>query len=295
MGEGHISAANPYPEKRIAVLDSEVAYLEAGERAPIVLLHGNPTRSYLWRNVIPHLEGRGRCLAPDLIGMGNSRKMPGGTNRFSEHIRYMDAWFEALGLTKNLILVVHDWGAAIGFNRACRYPDQIEGIAYMEAMVRPRFWSDMPDERVKTFKTLCSAEGDRIVREENFFVEKMLFERGVVRELTEEEKNVYRAPFADPESRMITLQWAREIPFEGEPADNYVIVKRYSDFLSRSPIPKLFVNAEFGHGLAGAAREFCRAWPNQTEITVPARHYLQEDCPAEIGAAVSVFIKRIRG
>ena len=146
MGEGHISAANPYPEKRIAVLDSEMAYLEAGEGAPIVLLHGNPTRSYLWRNVIPHLEGRGRCLAPDLIGMGNSRKMPGGTNRFSEHIRYMDAWFEALGLTKNMILVVHDWGAAIGFNRACRYPDQIEGIAYMEAMVRPRFWSDMPDE-----------------------------------------------------------------------------------------------------------------------------------------------------
>ena len=293
MGEGQISAANPYPEKRIAVLDSEIAYLEAGEGAPIVLLHGNLSRSYLWRNVIPHLEGRGRCLAPGPIGMGNSRKMPSGTNRFSEHIRHFDAWFEALGLTENLILVVYDWGAAIGFNRACRYPDQIKGIAYREAMVCPRFWADMPDERVKTFKTLRSAEGERMVREENFFVEKMLFERGVAREFTEEEENVYRAPFADSESRMITLQWAREIPFEGEPADNYAIVKRYSDFLSQSPIPKLFVNAEFGHALAGVAREFCRAWPNQTEITVPARHYLQEDCPAEIGAAVSAFIKRI--
>ncbi|MFQ5915125.1 MAG: haloalkane dehalogenase [Nitrospinota bacterium] len=296
MKTDDISAANPYPYRRLQVLDSEMAYVEAGEGEPIVFLHGNPTTSYLWRNVIPHVEGQGRCLAPDLIGAGESGKMPSGAYRFAEHVKYVDAWFEALGLTKNVILVIHDWGAALGFYRTCRYPDHISGIAYMEAMVRPRLWSDMPEERVAVFKKLRSPEGDRMVMESNFFVETMLFDKGIIRDLTEEEKAVYRAPTEDPEKRMLTLQWAREIPFEGAPADNYEMVKRYSDFLSNSEdLPKLFINCEFGHALAGAAREFCRKWPNQTEITLPARHYVQEDCPHEVGRAVSAFVKRVRG
>lgn len=293
---GEISAADPYPRKRIRVLDSEMAYIDAGEGDPIVFLHGNPTCSYLWRNVIPHLEGVGRCLVPDLIGAGDSGRMPGGGYRYADHIRYLDAWFEGLGLTRNVILVLHDWGAALGFYRTCRHPDQIAGIAYMEAMVRPRFWSDMPDERVAVFKKLRGPEGEAMVMESNFFVETMLFDKGIVRELTEEEKAVYRAPTKDPEKRLLTLQWAREIPFEGEPEDNYELVKRYSDFLCESEdLPKLFVNCEYGHVLAGAAREFCRKWPNQTEITLPARHYVQEDCPHEIGEAVAAFVKRVRG
>ncbi len=296
MSKDTISAANPYPYKRLKVLDSEMAYIDTGEGDPIVFLHGNPTTSYLWRNVIPHLEGQGRCLAPDLIGAGQSGKMPSGTYRFAEHVKYLDAWFEELELTKNVVLVLHDWGAALGFYRTCRFPDQVSGIAYMEAMVRPRFWSDMPDERIAVFKRLRSPEGDGMVMESNFFVETMLFDKGIVRDLTEEEKAVYRAPTEDPEMRMLTLQWAREIPFEGEPADNYELVKRYSDFLSNSEyLPKLFINCEFGHALAGAAREFCRKWPNQTEITLPGRHYVQEDFPHEVGEAVSAFVKRIRG
>ncbi len=290
-----ISPHKPYAYRHINILDTNVAYIESGAGDPIVFLHGNPTTSYLWRNVIPHLEGLGRCLAPDLIGAGESGNMPSGSYRFSEHIKYIDEWFEKLEITKNVVLVLHDWGAAIGFNRAYRFPNQIKGIVYMEAMVRPRYWSDMSEKRVEIFKKLRSPEGDEMVMNTNFFVEKMLFELGVVRELSEEEKEAYRRPTEDPVKRMLTLQWAREIPFEGEPEDNYKLVKAYSDYLCEScDLPKLFINCEEGHALAGEAREFCRKWPNQTEMSLKGRHYVQEDFPHEIGEAIVDFVKKIR-
>ena len=290
-----ISPAFPYEMKRVQVLDSEIAYVDVGDGAPIVFLHGNPTSSYLWRNIIPYVQPLGRCLAPDLVGMGQSAKSPRGAYRYADHIRYLDAWFDALGLTRNLTMVVHDWGAALGFHRACRFPESVSGIAYMEAMVRPRLWSDLPEGRDKIFKALRGPEGERMVLEENFFVEKMLFEFGIVRSLHDEEKAVYRAPYHNVEARWPTLIWPREIVFDVEPADNFPLIQRYSDWLAHSEhLPKLFINAELGHGLAGAARDFCRTWPNQTEITVKAKHYVQEDCPHEIGEALSSFVRQLQ-
>jgi haloalkane dehalogenase len=286
-----ISAEFPFTMKRIAVRDSEMAYVDVGSGDPIVFLHGNPTSSYEWRNIIPYAQGLGRCLAPDLIGFGQSGKSPRYQYRFADHAAYLDAWFEALGLTRNVTLVIHDWGAALGFWRACRFPESIKAIAYMEAMVRPRLWSDMPPERVATFKRLRGVEGERMVIDENFFIEKMLFEHGVIRSLSEVEKAVYRAPFEKPVHRVPTLVFPRDIPFEGEPSDTAAMVHRYSEFMRTSAhLPKLFVNAEQGHGTAGAARDFCRTWPNQREITVLGKHYLQEDCPHEIGEAIARFI-----
>ena len=296
MSKQTIAADFPYAMKRVPVLDSEMAYVDVGSGAPIVFLHGNPTSSYLWRNIIPYAQTLGRCLAPDLVGMGQSARSPRLAYRYADQIEYLDAWFDALGLTQNLILVVHEWGAALGFYRACRFPQQVAGIAYMEAMVRPRPWSDLPEGRDKMFKAIRGPEGEKLVLEENFFIEKMLFEFGIIRTLTETEKSVYRAPYlTSGASRLPTLQWPREIPFDGDPADNALLVKRYSEWLAGSAhLPKLFVNAELGHGCTGAAREFCRTWPNQTEITVPAKHYVQEDCPHEIGAALAAFVQRVR-
>jgi haloalkane dehalogenase len=281
--------------KRTKVLDSEMAYVDVGSGDPIVFLHGNPTSSYLWRNIIPYAQKLGRCLAPDLIGMGQSGKSLRYSYRFLDHVAYLDAWFEALQLKKSIILVAHDWGAALGFYRACRFPDHIAGIVYMEAMVRPRLWTDLPPGREPMFRKLRGPEGEKIVLEENFFTEKMLFDFGIIRRLTDKEKEHYRAPYVEPGvSRLPTLLWPREIVFDGEPAENYPPVKQYSDWLASSDVPKLFVNADEGHGTAGAAREFCRTWPNQREITVHAKHYVQEDCPHEIGAALVDFIDTVR-
>lgn len=296
MAKYEISAANPYTPKTVSVLDTQMAYLEAGSGDPIIFLHGNPTHAYLWRNIIPHLEGLGRCLAPDLVGMGSSGKMPSGTYRYPEHIKYLDAWFDAVGVGKNAIMVVHDWGAALGFNRIATHPDDFAGLAYMEAMVRPRKWADLPEDRVPQFKAFRTPEGAAKVMEGNLFVEKLLFELGVIRDLTEEEKDVYRAPFAgDVESRRPTLVFPCEIPFDGEPADNHEIVQRYSDFLAASDMPKLFLNTTEGHALVGGPRDFCRGWKNQTEVTIEGRHYAQEDSPREIGEAIAQFVSRVRG
>ncbi len=291
-----VSAKDPYVRRRVRVLDAEMAYVEAGEGDPIVLLHGNPATSYLWRNVIPHLEGLGRCLAPDLMNSGASDNVPGGGCRYQDHIPYLDAWFKAVGAEEKAFFVLHDWGAALGFHRVCRYPEQVVGLAYMEAMVRPRLWSDMPDDRVAQFKKLRGEAGLAMVMETNFFVETMLFEHGVARALSEEEKRAYRKPTEDLQKRRQTHQWACEIPFEGVPADNYARVKGYSDFLcARENLPKLFINCEHGHALAGAARAFCRKWPDQEEVSIPTRHYGQEDCPDAIGRAVARFIQKARG
>ena len=289
-----ISAADAYERHRIAFPETEISYVDNGGGEPVVFLHGNPTSSYLWRNVIPHVEGLGRCLAPDLVGMGDSGAAPDGSYRFVDHARYLDAWFEALGLT-NVTLVVHDWGSALGFYWAYRHPERVRGIAYMEAVVRPLTWEEWRDESRQIFQDLRSEAGEEMVLEKNLFIEGIL-PSAVLRDLTEEEMNVYRRPYLEPgESRRPTLTWPRELPINGEPEDVVSIVDDYSKWLAQSDVPKLFVNAEPGAILTGSQREFCRTWPNQEEVTVRGVHFVQEDSPHEIGEAVATFVRRTEG
>ena len=289
--DAQIKAAAPHSRRRIAVLDSEMSYIDTGVGNPIVFLHGNPTSSYLWRNIIPYLSGRARCLAPDLVGMGQSGKSPTQSYRFVDHARYLDAWFETLSLTKNVTLVVHDWGSALGFHRAARFPEQIRAIAYMEAITLPRRWEDFGDA-AGIFRALRSENGEHMVFDENLFVE-MVLPRGVVRTLSDEEMAVYRAPYLERQARLPTLTWPRQIPIEGQPADVAAIVENYGAWLSRSEIPKLLIVGDPGAIITGRTLDVCRTWPNQQEVTVKGRHFLQEDSPHEIGAAIAEFVKSI--
>jgi haloalkane dehalogenase len=277
--------------KRIPVLDSNMAYIDAGEGDPIVFLHGNPTPSYLWRNIIPHVLPLGRCLAPDFIGMGNSGMAPNGSYRFIDHGRYLDAWFEALQLRENTILVMHDWGSALGFDWARRHPQWIRALVYMEAIVRPFFsWDEWPGATREFFKAQRTPLGERLILEQNLFIEYLLPLRGISTEAIE----VYRRHFRNPgPSRLPMLTWSRELPIEGQPQDVVEIVEAYSHWLSTSRIPKLFINAEPGGFLIGRQREFCRAWPNQQEITVKGAHFLQEDSPLEVGEATARFVAKV--
>jgi haloalkane dehalogenase len=283
-------------KERATVLGQHMAYLEAGEGDPIVFLHGNPTSSFLWRNVIPHVQALGRCIAPDLIGMGDSDKLPDSgpaSYSFAEHRRHLDALLEALGVRDRVVLVLHDWGSALGFDWANRHRDAVRGIAYMEAIVGQRRWEDWPEPARDFFRALRSPAGERMVLEENAFVERM--PGGILRRLDEAEMNEYRRPFAEPgEGRRPTLSWPRQIPVEGEPADVAAIVDAYATWLLTSTVPKLFVNAEPGASLTGARRDVCRTWAAQTEVTVPGRHFLQEDSPHEIGAALAGWLRSIR-
>jgi haloalkane dehalogenase len=287
------TAADPHPRKRVRVLDTEISYVDVGQGDPIVFLHGNPTWSYLWRNIIPFASDLGRCLAPDLVGMGRSGPAPDGGYRFADHARYLDAWFDALGLTERVTLVLHDWGSALGFHRAYRHPAQVKAVAYMEAIVQPRRWSDFPDGRDRIFRALRSDDGERLALDENAFVEVIL-PRSILRTLDDAEMAAYRAPFRDRGSRLPTLVWPRELPIDGEPADVVNAVRDYADWLAGShDLPKLLVAAEPGALLTGRALAFCRTWPNQREVTVRGIHYLQEDAPAEIGQALRDFIKAL--
>jgi haloalkane dehalogenase len=273
------------------VLGRRMAYVDTGEPGDaVVFLHGNPTSSYLWRNVIPHLAGQARCVAPDLIGMGDSDPLPdSGPDRYRlvEHREHLDALLDALDLGDRVTLVVHDWGSALGFDWANRHRDRTLGIAYLEAVVRPLTWDEWPEASRKIFQGFRSEAGEQLILERNVFVERVL-PGSIQRTLTEEEMAEYRRPFAEAgERRRPTLTWPRQIPIDGEPADVVDIVASYADWLSASPIPKLFVNGEPGAILTGAQREFCRTWPNQREVTVAGIHFLQEDSPHEIGVAVA--------
>jgi haloalkane dehalogenase len=285
-----ISADPRYQKHEATLLGSRMAWVEAGRGDPILFLHGNPTSSYLWRNVMPHLAGQGRCIAPDLVGMGDSDKLaPSGPDRYTfvEHRRYLDALLDALELGGNVTLVVHDWGSALGFDWARRHPDRVKGIAYMEAIVRPLRWAEWPEAARRVFQGFRSPAGEAMVLEQNVFVERVL-PGSILRKLLDAEMEAYRRPFREPgEGRRPTLSWPRQIPIEGEPADVTRIVQDYADWLSRSPLPKLFVNAEPGAILVGPQREFCRGWPSQQEVTVRGAHFVQEDSPDEIGAAVA--------
>jgi haloalkane dehalogenase len=284
-----------YQKQRRRVLGSEMAYVEVGEGDPIVLLHGNPTSSYLWRNVLPHLQPLGRCIVPDLIGMGDSDKLAysgPGSYRLVEHRRYLDALLEALEVRERVTFVIHDWGSALGFDWANRHREAVKGIAYMEAIVGPLQWDDLGKFGMRpTLQALRSQAGEAMVLRDNFFVEQFLT-KGILRTLSVEEMAEYRWPFADPgEGRRPTLTWPRQLPIEGEPADVVEIVTAYADWLARSSVPKLFVKAEPGAFLAGGAvLDFARSLPAQTEVTVAGIHFLQEDSPNEIGRAIAEWM-----
>ena len=293
MPDRIISAEDHHPRRRVSALDAEMSYVTLGEGHPIAFLHGNPASSYLWRNVIPHVRDLGRCLAPDLVGMGQSAASPGGAYRFVDHANYLDAWFEALDLRQDVTLVLHDWGSALGFHWASRHPERVRAIAYMELIVRPRDWEDLPPSRAPIFRDLRSEKGVRMVIDENAFIE-MLMPKLIIRTLTKAEMDAYRLPFIQPQARWPMLIWPRQLPISGEPADVVKIVEDYGQWLLRSPLPKLFINAEPGSLLIGRAREFCRSFPNQEEVTVQGIHFVQEDSPDEIGTALARFVRRTR-
>jgi len=290
-----ISAAFPYQKQRRRVLGSEMAYVEVGEGDPIVLLHGNPTSSYLWRNVLPHLQPLGRCIAPDLIGMGDSDKLRDsgpGSYRFVEHRRYLDALLEALDVHERVTLVIHDWGSALGFDWANRRREAVKGIAYMEAILVPQRWDHWDKFNMRpALQGLRSEAGEEMVLRDNFFIEKIL-PSAILRTLSDEEMAHYRRPFAEPgEGRRPTLTWPRQIPIEGEPADVVAIVTAYDEWLKTSSVPKLFLKAEPGGILSVAPDiDFARSLPAQTEVTVAGVHYVQEDSPHEIGRAIAGWL-----
>lgn len=285
----------PFDKRFADVLGRRMAYVEDGSGDAIVLLHGNPTSSYLWRNVIPHLAPLGRCVAPDLIGMGDSEQLPGDGDeryRFVEHRRYLDAFLDAVVPDGPVTLVVHDWGSGLGFDWARRHADRVRAIAYMEAIVTPIDWDDWPEAARGIFQAMRSEKGESLVLERNVFVERIL-PASVLRDLTDDEMGEYRRPFREPgESRRPTLTWPREIPIGGEPEDVHDIVASYQAWLADADdLPKLFVNADPGSILVGRQREVCRSWPNQREVTVPGVHFLQEDAADEIGAAIADWLE----
>ena len=280
-------------KKAIEVENKSMAYVDEGSGDPIVFLHGNPTSSYLWRNVMPHLLGRGRLIAPDLIGMGDSDKLDNsgpGSYRFFEHRHYLDSFLAAMGVRENVTLVLHDWGSVLGFHWAHRNPDAVRGIAYMEAITRPMSWDDFNQDARPVFQGFRSSSGESMVLEKNIFIEKVL-PGSIIRTLSEEEMAEYRRPFLNAgEDRRPTLSWPREIPLDGEPSAVAEIVEAYGQWMETVEFPKLFINAEPGAILIGPQREFCRTWPNTRELTVKGIHFIQEDSPDEIGQGIAAWM-----
>lgn len=281
-------------EKRTCrVFDLDMAYVEVGSGDPIVFLHGNPTSSYLWRGIIPHVAGMGRCIAPDLIGMGDSAKLADsgpGAYRYVHHRRYVDELLRVLEVGDRVTLVGHDWGSVLAFDWAVRHPGSVRGIAYTEAIVTPLTWEDWPAAARPIFQAIRSAAGEQIVLEKNVFVER-IFPASILRDLTATEMDEYRRPFLEPgEDRRPMLAWPRQIPIDGVPGDVHGIVEDYSARLAVWDVPKLFINADPGSILVGRAREVCRTWPNQTEITVPGTHFVQEDSADLTGTALAVWL-----
>ena len=283
-------------KQKISINNKNIAYVESGSGDPIIFLHGNPTSSYLWRNITPHLESQGRCICIDLIGMGDSDKLDNpdeNSYQFEEHYHYVNAAIESLTNGENITFVIHDWGSALGFNWCYHDPDSVKGIAYMEAIVKEMTWEDWRDEAKGIFQGFRSDAGESLVLEKNYFVERVL-PGSIIRKLRDEEIEEYRRPFLNPgEDRRPTLSWPREIPIEGQPANVCKIVNQYAEWMQTNDIPKLFINAEPGAITTGRIRDFCRSWKNQTEVTVKGIHFIQEDSPDDIGKAISTWYKNI--
>lgn len=288
----------PYGELKYRTINGRrMAYIDEGAGDAIVFQHGQPASSYVWRNIMPHLERLGRLIACDLIGMGKSEKLsPSGPDRYryAEHRDYLFALWDTLDLGERVVLVLHDWGAALGFDWASQHRKRVQAIAHMEAIVAPVTWSDLPEQARPFFQALRSPKGERLVLEENMFIEVRL-PGAVMRQLTAEEMDYYRQPFANAgEDRRPTLSWPRSLPIDGEPADVVEVVNEYGSWLAQSDVPKLFINAEPGAIVRGRLRELVRSWPNQTEVTVKGLHTVQEDSPDEVGAAIADFVRRVR-
>jgi haloalkane dehalogenase len=283
-------------KQKISINNKNIAYAESGSGDPIIFLHGNPTSSYLWRNITPHLESQGRCICIDLIGMGDSDKLDNpdeNSYQFEEHYHYVNAAIESLTNGENITFVIHDWGSALGFNWCYHNPDSVKGIAYMEAIVKEMTWEDWRDEAKGIFQGFRSDAGESLILEKNYFVERVL-PGSIIRRLRDEEIEEYRRPFLNPgEDRRPTLSWPREIPIEGQPANVCKIVNQYAEWMQTNDIPKLFINAEPGAITTGRIRDFCRSWKNQTEVTVKGIHFIQEDSPDDIGKAISTWYKNI--
>ena len=291
-----LSETMSYEKKFASVKGKQIAYVEEGSGDPIVLLHGNPTSSFLWRNVIPELVESGRVIVPDLIGQGDSEKLPAneGPERYTLEVAYsyVDGLLESIGANENVTLVIHDWGTGVGFLWAMRHPAAVKGVAYMEGIVKPVSWSDWPESAVGIFKGFRSDKGEDLILNRNMFIEGVL-PSSVIRPLSNTEMDAYRAPHLETDDRQPLLNWPRQIPIEGEPKDVVALVNEYGAFMAASDIPKLFINADPGSILVGAQREFCRSWPNQQEVTVKGLHFIQEDSPVEIGQAVANWLKAL--
>ena len=283
----------PLSKQYATVNGKQMAYHEVGEGRSVVFLHGNPTSSYLWRNIIPHVSGQARCIAPDLIGQGDSDKLDDtgpDSYRFVHHREYLDGLLDQLDLGDDVVLVIHDWGSALGFDWANRHRDRVAGIVFMEAIVAPiETWDGFPEGARGIFQGFRSEAGEDMVIGKNLFVEAVL-PGSILRDLSPEEHDEYRRPFVEPEHRRPTLTWPRQIPIEGEPADVTAIAADYAAWLGESEVPKLFVNADPGAIIGESQRALVRGWPNVTEVTVAGSHFIQEDSPHEIGAAIADWL-----
>ena len=284
-----------WDKKYIDVLGKQIAYVEMGEGDPIIFQHGNPTSSYLWRNIMPQLQNLGRCIAMDLIGMGDSEKLEDKGNMtysYDTHKKYFDGFLDAIGVESNATLVIHDWGSALGFDWANEYPQKVKAICYMEGIVQSMEWEDWNEDAKGIFQGFRSPAGEEMILEKNLFIEAVL-PGSILRKLSDAEMNEYRRPFNDKKSRRPTLDWPRQIPLENDPPEIWRIVDSYSQWMAENNIPKLFINAEPGAILIGKQREFCRTWKNQKEVTVKGSHFIQEDSPNEIGNAIFDWLKGI--
>jgi haloalkane dehalogenase len=289
-----IASEFPYELKHVSVLNSEMAYVDEGDGDAIIFLHGIPTSSYLWRNVIPHLTGSGRCLAPDMPGMGASGKIPSGSYRFTDVLPYMDAWFEAVGPINDAVLVLHDWGGGYGFDWARRNESRVAGIVYMETTVTPRKWEDFEGLRRDAFEAMrAPGKGEKMVLEANMFIEKLL-PGLIIRTLSDTEMNAYRAPFPEPADRQPLLDFPRQVPIDGEPPESVELIETIGEWAAESDVPKLLISAEPGGNMDARQLAFCRQWPNQEEVTVKGKHFIQEDSPHEIGEAIAAFVGKVR-
>lgn len=292
-----ISETMPYEKKFATVQGKKIAYVEEGSGDPIVLLHGNPTSSFLWRNVVPELIHSGRVICPDLIGQGDSEKLPAseGPLRYTLEgvYSYLEGLLDTIGAHQNVTLVIHDWGSALGFMWAMRHPESVRGVAYMEGIVKPVTWAEWPEGAVGIFQGFRSDKGEDLILQRNMFIEAVL-PSSVIRDLTDTEMEAYRAPYPTPDDRQPLLNWPRQIPIQGEPPETVALVEEYGRFMAESAIPKLFINADPGSILVGAQREFCRSWPNQQEVTVKGLHFIQEDSPVEIGQAVANWMQGLQ-
>ena len=285
-----------YTKKYKDIKNSKMAFIDEGSGDTFLFLHGNPTSSFLWRNIAPHVEDIGRIVIPDLIGMGDSDKLEGVDNpgyKYHGQYSYLTALMDELDLGDNIHLIIHDWGSAMGFQFARENQDRIKSITYMEAIVMPLTWDQWPDPATKIFGLFRSEAGEELVLEKNFFVERILLADSSTG-YTEEEKSEYIRPFINPgEDRRPTLTWPRQIPLDGEPSEVVEEVRLNAEFHKESDIPKLFINADPGSILIGDQREFARSWKNQTELTVSGNHFIQEDSSEEIGAALRNFVESL--